>query len=62
MKKLLGIAFVGMMALGCGGGSKANPDTNNAANPPAAGTTDPNATQTPPPADPNAGQAAPAQQ
>ena len=35
MKKLVGIAFVGMMALGCGGGSK-GADTNTAANPPPA--------------------------
>lgn len=42
MKKLLSMAFVGMMALGCGGGSKQQQDPNTAANPPP-GQTDPNA-------------------
>lgn len=37
MKKLLGIAFVGMMALGCGSGSQ-NPPPASGANPPPAAT------------------------
>ena len=41
MKKLLGIAFVGMMAIGCGSGSSNTAPPANAATPPA----DPNATQ-----------------
>ena len=61
MKKLVGIAFVGMMALGaCGGGSAKPADT--AANPPPAAT-DPNAAPPAGQADPNAAPApAPAQQ
>lgn len=61
MKKLVGIAFVGMMALGCGGGSQKPADTA-ATPPPAAGTEQAPGAAPAPGADQAAPAPAPAQQ
>lgn len=44
MKKLVSIAFIGMMAMGCGSGTKNTPPAGSATNPPPAAGADQNAT------------------